>query len=108
MVMICQCRKIDDTALTQAFETLRAMKYGGDIEDASELTPLLGDFDCGGCRRIFARAAENFNESGQIRIFRIPPTRNNGIEGLCSTAASRDYPAQGIPNLRMPAIDATV
>lgn len=104
MVMICHCRQIDDKKLTQAFQALRDASNAGKIESVRDLEPLLGATDCGGCSRLFERAVQNFNETGDIGIFK---RARESESGLCSTARNRDYSAAGIPNLRMPAIDAT-
>lgn len=109
MVMICQCRKINDDTLTQAFQTLKEISYGGDIQRVSDLEPLLGDYDCGGCSRIFERAVEHFNQTGDIGIFKRAREKEKALvdSGLCSTAVNRDYSAtSGIPDLLKSAIAA--
>jgi bacterioferritin-associated ferredoxin len=110
MVMICHCRQISDEGLKQAFESHRQATYGKPIEDISELEPLLGKAVCGGCSRIFERAATQFNETGEINIFRrsrkaasFDDGNNTESSGLCSFAQTQDYAtgAQGdVPDLR--------
>ena len=87
MVMICHCRQINDEALQTAFINARDAKSGGEVVLA-DIEPQIGDFKCGGCRRIFERAAHQFNKTGEINLFKRVKARERG---LCATAASRDY-----------------
>ncbi|MFN3700176.1 MAG: hypothetical protein ACK4VI_01485 [Alphaproteobacteria bacterium] len=108
MVMICHCRQISDEGLKQAFDAHWQATYGKPIEDISELETLLGKAVCGGCSRIFERAAAQFNETGEINIFRRSRDRssraeNKAANGQCAFAQTQDYAAgaQGdVPDLR--------
>jgi hypothetical protein len=103
MTILCHCREISDTDLKEAFETFRDITYGGKIENFEDLQPLLGDYNCGGCSRIFDRAAQQFNETGEINLFkrsrRAREEKAKNQSGLCSYAAERKYDAMGIPDL---------
>ncbi len=107
MTIICQCRQISDTRLKEIFDDFRAANPDSDIDPHQDLKGTIGDYVCGGCSRLFARAAQQFNETGDFNLF----PRSNAMpqedmqEGLCSTAASRKYAGQGIPDLRKPAIE---
>lgn len=110
MVMICQCRGITDKELESAFLAAKARNLAtgaGESIAVANTIPDLGDFNCGGCRRLFERAAQNYNETGDIGILKRAREAEAVLpqSGLCSTAASRQYAAAGIPNLRKPAIN---
>lgn len=68
-VRICQCREITIEDLEKALKSAWDKKGGGDAQVTIEDTvPDLGDYNCGGCSRLFERAAEKFNETGAVSL----------------------------------------
>jgi len=89
MVMICQCRGINEKSLQEAFEKAREAKSGGDVS-VKDTIPDLGNYKCGGCRGTFEQSAQQFNEAGKVEVLKLP-TKRAGVSGLCSVAAKTDY-----------------
>lgn len=104
MTIICQCRKITDTDLKDAFDKIRAADPEARIDHKQAVKSALGEYECGGCVSVFKRAAEQYNQTGTIDLFKRHES-DGAQSGLCSTAKSRDYLAKGIPDLRKPAIE---
>ncbi len=98
MVMICHCRGITDTRLKETFDTIRANKLEAADVSLDDLVPHLGEFNCGGCKRIFQRAADQYNVSGEANLFKRSATV--APSGLCSKALETTYSVNGIPELR--------
>ena len=99
MVMICQCRAINEKTLQQAFEKAREEKGGGDVA-VKDTRQDLGNFKCGGCRPMFEQSAQQFNETGKVEVLKLP-IRKAATAGLCSVAAKTDYtiPKDAPPDL---------
>lgn len=106
MTILCHCRAISDKDLTQAFEKVREDEPERAL-NLEDLTPHLGDFKCGGCKRIFERAAQQFNDTGEINLFRRSKGANksDNENGLCTHARNNKYGSNGVPDLLSPAID---
>lgn len=101
MVMICHCAGVSDKDLESAIEAFRVATYGGLPESRKDLEPLIGDYKEGCCRRIFDRALQQVQETGEFNLFsRSRRKQEEGTSGLCSKAASHDYTSGGVPNLR--------
>ena len=89
MVMICQCRGINEKSLQEVFEKARDAKGGRDVT-VIDTQPDLGDFKCGGCRPMFEQSAQQFNETGKVEILKQKMIRKKP-PGICSVAAKTDY-----------------
>lgn len=100
MTIICHCRGITDQSMIEAFKTAKEKAPEKDVA-LEDLVPDLGDFVCGGCSRIFERAAEQFNDGGEINIFsRSRKKSQEPQSGLCSKAMSMTYKSGGgVPDL---------
>lgn len=96
-MILCHCRNITDDALKRAFLDARQEKPDEDVTP-DDLVPDFGDFNCGGCRRIFERAAEQFNDSGDFNLFK-RRKKNGPQSGLCEHAQNHVYKSDGIPDL---------
>ncbi|MFP4313310.1 MAG: hypothetical protein ACLFR0_03190 [Alphaproteobacteria bacterium] len=97
-MILCHCRNITDADLKRSFEEAKSAAPDKDVA-LEDLTPALGDFDCGGCRRIFTRAAEQFNSEGEINLFKRSRRKSEAQNGLCDYARSQKYSADGVPDL---------
>lgn len=104
MTILCHCRAISDKDLTEAFEKARE-DAGARNLGLDDLTPHLGDFECGGCSRIFERAAQQFNDTGKIDLFKRSKAKSENEGGLCGHARNNKYKSDGVPDLLSPAID---
>lgn len=97
MTILCHCRFISDTDLKDAFQDVKADHPDQDVT-LDDLKPELGDFNCGGCKRIFERATEQFNDTGEINLFK--RSRKKASEaGLCDHAQNHTYKSDGVPDL---------
>lgn len=106
MVMICSCRSITDKDLEAAFKAAKVRKASEGINSkisVVDTVPDLGEYNCGGCSRIFERAAQNYNETGELGVFK----RSRALEsGLCNVALNSKYSAVDLPDLKSSPIAA--
>lgn len=100
-MIMCSCRGITDTQLQEAFDRIRENAPDRQVS-AEDGIPDFGDYECGGCRRLFEKAAQNYNETGSVRSSR-QKSVDNPESGLCSYAQTQVYSTDGIPDLRNPA-----
>lgn len=107
VTIICHCRGISVDSMTEAFKNAKEKAPDKDVA-LEDLAPDLGTFVCGGCTRIFERAAEQFNENGEINIFRRSrKSQEQGSNGLCSKAMQTEYTSGGVPDLLSSPIEGT-
>lgn len=107
MTILCQCRQITDEDLKAAFKSAKDRAPEAEVA-LEDLVPDLGEFVCGGCTRIFERAAKQFNDSGEINIFRRSRKQiEQSSSGLCAKAMQTEYKSGGVPDLLSSPIEGT-